>query len=189
MASSSTTVASLESIVRSSRGTSGTSPTVLSRSSSNMFHSSSRDTSGTSASGLVFKFSDGDVVLRFGHVPFKHRQFSRRHHHHGLFFGFDQPRQFRPWQDGDFALRDRHELPGHRHSMLGLEGGQAGLHRGPPPEALLNQLEEMGLSTRARAAAQPGSLAIAPVQTAPTSSSRHFGITRGDGGGRSGDSC
>ena len=41
--------------------------------------------------GLVLKFSDGDVVLRFGHVPFKHRHFGHRHHHPGLFFGFDQP--------------------------------------------------------------------------------------------------
>jgi hypothetical protein len=28
--------------------------------------------------------------------------------------------------------------------MPGLEGGEAGLHRGAPPEALLKQLEQMG---------------------------------------------
>jgi hypothetical protein len=49
MASSSTTVASLESIVGSSRGTSGTSATVVFHPSSDMSHGSSRDTSGTSA--------------------------------------------------------------------------------------------------------------------------------------------
>jgi hypothetical protein len=43
--------------------------------------------------GLVLKFGDGDFVLRFGHLPFKHRHFSHRHHHPGLFFGFDQPRR------------------------------------------------------------------------------------------------
>ena len=43
------------------------------------------------------KFGDGDFVLRFGHVmPFKHRHISHRHHHPALFFGFDQPRRFRP---------------------------------------------------------------------------------------------
>jgi hypothetical protein len=95
--------------------------------------------------GLVLKFGDGDFVLRFGHVPhFKHRHFGHRHHHHGLLFGFDLPWQFRPWHDRGFALRHRHEFPGDRHSMPGLEGGQAGPHRGAPPEALLKQLEEMG---------------------------------------------
>jgi hypothetical protein len=49
--------------------------------------------------GLVLKFGDGDLVLRFGHVPFKHRHFSHRHPDPGLFFGFDQPRRFRPWHD------------------------------------------------------------------------------------------
>jgi hypothetical protein len=89
-------------------------------------------------------FGQGDFVLRFGHMPLKHRHFSHRHHR-GLFFGFDQPRQFRPWHDRGFALRDRHELPGHRQSMPGSQGGQGGgLHRGAPPEALLKQLEEMG---------------------------------------------
>jgi hypothetical protein len=52
MASSSTTVASLECIVRPSRGTSGTSSTMVSRPSSDMSHGSSRDTSGTSASAV-----------------------------------------------------------------------------------------------------------------------------------------
>ncbi len=94
---------------------------------------------------LVFKFSDGDVVLRFGHVPFRHRQFSRRHHHHGLFFGFDQPRRFRPWHDRGFAFEDRRELPVRRQSMPGSHGGGGGgLHGGAPPEALLKQLEQMG---------------------------------------------
>jgi len=95
--------------------------------------------------GLVLKFSDGDVVLRFGHVPFTHPHLSHRRHHRDLFFRFDQPRQFRPWLDRGFGLRDRRELPGHRHSRPGLEGGPGGgVHGGAPPEALLQQLEAMG---------------------------------------------
>jgi hypothetical protein len=39
----------------------------------------------------MLKFGDGEFVLRFGHVPFKHRHLSHRHPHPGLFFGFDQP--------------------------------------------------------------------------------------------------
>jgi hypothetical protein len=62
--------------------------------------------------GLVLKFGDGDFVLRFGHVPFKHRHFSHRHYHPGLFFGFDQPRRFRPWHDRRFAWGNRRELAG-----------------------------------------------------------------------------
>ena len=95
--------------------------------------------------GLVLKFGDGDFVLRFGRVPFKHRHFSHRHHHPGLFFGFDQPRQFRPCHDRGVALGDRHEAHGHGQSMPGSRGGQGGgLHRGAPPEALFQQLEAMG---------------------------------------------
>jgi hypothetical protein len=100
--------------------------------------------------GLVLKFGDGDFMLRFGHMPhFKHHNFRHRHHHHGLFFGLDQPRQFRPWHDRGFAFKDRHELlPEHRQSMPGAQGGQGGgLHRGAPPEALLRQLEQMGFDT------------------------------------------
>ena len=95
--------------------------------------------------GLVLKFGDGDFVLRFGHVPFEHRHFSHRHHHPGLFFGFDQPRRFRPWHDRGSAFEDRHGVHGHRQSMPGSQGGQGGgPHGGAPPEALLRQLEEMG---------------------------------------------
>jgi hypothetical protein len=95
--------------------------------------------------GLVLKFGDGDFVLRFGHVPFKHRHFSHRHHHPGLFFGFDQPRQFRPWHERGFAWGSRRELAGQRASMPGSQAGQGGgRHGGAPPEALLQQLEEMG---------------------------------------------
>jgi hypothetical protein len=95
--------------------------------------------------GLVLKFGDGDFVLRFGHVmPFKHRHFSHRHHHPGLFFGFDQPRRFRPWHDREFAFEDRPGLQGQRQSMPGSQGGQPGGLQGAPPEALLKQLEEMG---------------------------------------------
>jgi hypothetical protein len=95
--------------------------------------------------GLVLKFGDGDFVLRFGHVPFKHPHFGHRHHHHGLFFGFDQPRRFRPWHDRGFAFEDRREVPVRRQSMPGSHGGGGGgLHGGAPPEALLKQLEEMG---------------------------------------------
>ena len=96
--------------------------------------------------GLVLKFGDGDFVLRFGHMPrFKHPHFGHRRHHHGLFLGFDQLRQFRPRHDRGFAFRDRHELPRHRPGMPGSQGGQGGgLHRGAPPEALLRQLERMG---------------------------------------------
>jgi hypothetical protein len=95
--------------------------------------------------GLVLKFGDGDVVLRFGHVPFKHRHFSHRHHHPGLFFGFDQPRRVRPSRDRGFAFQDRRGVHGHRQSMPGSQGRQGGgLHGGAPPEALLQQLEEMG---------------------------------------------
>jgi len=95
--------------------------------------------------GLVLKFGDGDVVLRFGHVTFKHRHFSHRHHHRGLFFGFDQPRQFGPWHGRSFAFEDRRGLHGHRPSIPGFQGGEAGgLYHGAPPEALLEQLEAMG---------------------------------------------
>jgi hypothetical protein len=95
--------------------------------------------------GLVLKFGDGDFVLRFGHVPhFKHRHFGRRQHHQGLFFGFDQSRRFRPWLDRDFAFKDRRGVHGHRQSMPGSQGGQGDLHPGAPPEALLEQLEQMG---------------------------------------------
>jgi hypothetical protein len=94
--------------------------------------------------GLVLKFGDGDFVLRFGHVPhFKHRQFGRRQHHHALFFGFDPPRQFRPHRG--FAFEDRHGLQAHRQPMPQSQGDQGGgLHDGAPPEALLEQLEQMG---------------------------------------------
>jgi hypothetical protein len=95
--------------------------------------------------GLVLKFSDGDFVLRFGNVPFKHRHFGHKHHHPGLFFGFDQPRRVRPWHDRGFAFQDRRGVHGHRQSMPGSQGGQGGgLRGGAPPEALLQQLEQMG---------------------------------------------
>jgi hypothetical protein len=95
--------------------------------------------------GLVLKFGDDDVVLRFGHVPFKHRHFGHRHHHPGLFFGFDQPRRFRRWHDRGFAWKDPHELPGPSQSMPDSHSGKGGaLHRRAPSEALLQQLEEMG---------------------------------------------
>jgi hypothetical protein len=95
---------------------------------------------------LVLEFGEGDFVLRFGHVPpFKHGHFGQRHHHQGLFFGFDQPRRFRPWHDRGFAWENRRELTGQRPSMPGSQAGQdGGLHGGAPPEALLKQLEEMG---------------------------------------------
>jgi hypothetical protein len=95
--------------------------------------------------GLVLKFGEGDVVLRFGHVPFKHRHFSYRHRHPGLFFGFDRTQRFRRWHDRGFAFQDRRGFHGHRQSMPGSQGGQGGgLRGGAPPEALLQQLEEMG---------------------------------------------
>jgi hypothetical protein len=96
--------------------------------------------------GLMLKFGNGDFVLRFGHMPhFKHRHFGHRHRHQGLFFGFDQPRRFRPWHDRGLAFEDRHELSRHGQSMPGSLGGQGGgVHGGAPPEALLKQLEEMG---------------------------------------------
>lgn len=96
--------------------------------------------------GLVLKFGDGDFVLRFGHFPhFKHRNFGHRQHHHGLFFGSDQLRRFRPWHDRGFAFQDRRGLHAHRPSMPGPQGGQGGgLHGGASPEALLEQLEAMG---------------------------------------------
>jgi hypothetical protein len=95
--------------------------------------------------GLVLKFGDGDFVLRFGHVPFRHRHFGHRHHHHGLFFGFDQPRRFRPWHDRGVTFEDRTGLHGQRESVRGSKGTQSGeLRGGAPPEALLQQLEAMG---------------------------------------------
>jgi hypothetical protein len=95
--------------------------------------------------GLVLKFGDDDFVLRFGHVPFKHRHFGHRHHHPGLFFGFDQTQRFRPWHDRGFAFEDGRRLNTHRQSMPGSQAGQGGgRHGGAPPEALLQQLEEMG---------------------------------------------
>ena len=96
--------------------------------------------------GLVLKFGDGDFVLRFGHIPqFNHHHFGHGHHHHGPFFGFDLPRQFRPWHDRSFAFEDRRGLHGHRPTIPGSQSGQGGgLHLGAPPEALLEQLEQMG---------------------------------------------
>jgi hypothetical protein len=96
--------------------------------------------------GFVLKFSDGDLVLRFGHMPhFEHRHFGHKHHHHGMFFGFDQPRQFRPWHDRRFSFEDRHGLHAHRQSMPGSQVGQGGGLQGrAPPEALLRELEQMG---------------------------------------------
>jgi hypothetical protein len=96
--------------------------------------------------GLVLKFSDGDFVLRFGHVPHvKRHHFGQRHHRQGLFFGYDQPRRFRPWHDRGFAWGKRRQLAGQRPSMPGSQAGQGGgRHGGAPPEALLQQLEEMG---------------------------------------------
>ena len=94
--------------------------------------------------GLVLKFGDGDFVLRFGHLPFKHRQFGDRHHHPGLFFGFDQPRRFRPGHHRQFAFEDRPGLQGQRQSMPRSQGGQPGGLQGAPPDALLKQLDEMG---------------------------------------------
>jgi hypothetical protein len=94
--------------------------------------------------GLVLKFGDGDFVLGFGHVPFKHRHFGHRHHH-PVFFGFDQPRRFKPWHDRGFAWGNRRALTGQRPSMPRSQAGQGGgRHAGAPPEALLKQLEEMG---------------------------------------------
>jgi hypothetical protein len=95
--------------------------------------------------GLVLEFGDGDVMLRFSHVPFKHGHFSPTRHHRGLFFGFEPPRQFRPWHDHGFAVGDRRGLHAHRQSMPRLQGGQGGgMQGGAPPEALLQQLEAMG---------------------------------------------
>jgi hypothetical protein len=96
--------------------------------------------------GLVLKFGDGDVVLRFGHVPhFKDRHFGRRHHRHGLFFGFDQPRRFGRWHDHGFTFEGRNGVHARRQTMPESQGGQGGgLHDGAPPEALLEQLEQMG---------------------------------------------
>ena len=96
--------------------------------------------------GLVLKFGDGDFVLRFGHVPlFKDHHFGHRHPHHGLFFGVDQPRRFGRWHDRGFAFEDRHGLQSHRQSMRGSQVGQPReLRPGAPPEALLEQLEQMG---------------------------------------------
>jgi hypothetical protein len=96
--------------------------------------------------GLVLKFADGNFVLRFGDVPrFKHRHFGHRRHHHALFFGFDQPRRFRPWHDRRFVFEDLDGLQAHRQSMPGSQAGQGGgQRRGAPPEALLRQLEQMG---------------------------------------------
>jgi hypothetical protein len=96
--------------------------------------------------GLVVEFGDGDFVHRFGHVPhFKRPHFGHKHHHHGLFFGFDQPRRFRPWHDRGFAWGNRRELAWQRPSILGSQAGEgSGLHGAAPPEALLKQLEEMG---------------------------------------------
>jgi hypothetical protein len=94
----------------------------------------------------VLKFGDGDVVLRFGHVPhFKHRHFGSRNHHDWLYFGFDQPRRFGRWHDRGFAFEDRHGLQAHRQPMPESQRGQGGgLHDGASPEALLEQLEQMG---------------------------------------------
>jgi hypothetical protein len=96
--------------------------------------------------GLVLKFGAGDFVLRFGDVPhFKHRHFGHKRHHHTLFFGLDLPRQFRPWPDRGFDFEDRHKDPGHRRGIPGFQGGhRAGLPHGAPPEALLEELEQMG---------------------------------------------
>ena len=115
---------------------------------------SSRGTSGTSARGLVLKF--GDFVLRFGHVPhFKDRHFGRRHHHHWLFFGFEQPRRFRSGTIAALPLRIGVSFTPSARACRSSHGGRGGgLHGGAPPEALLEQLEADGFSIRARASAR-----------------------------------
>jgi hypothetical protein len=146
MASSSTTVASLESIVRSSRGTSGTSATVVFHPCSDMSHGSSQDTSGASARAVWCSSSatatscSGSVMCRSSIIAS-----ATGHHHRGQFFGFDQRRKFRPWHDRRLAWEGRHELPGPSQSMPDSHGGKGGgRHGGAPPEDLLKQLEDMG---------------------------------------------
>jgi hypothetical protein len=108
-------------------------------------HGSSREISGTSARAVWCSSSAMAISCSgFGHVPFKHRHFGHRHHH-PLFFGFDQPRRFKPWHDRGFAWGNRRALTGQRPSMPRSQAGQGGgRHAGAPPEALLKQLEEMG---------------------------------------------
>jgi hypothetical protein len=96
--------------------------------------------------GLVLKFGNGNFVLKFGHMPqVNHHHFGHGLQRRGLFFGFDQPRRFRPWHDRGSAFEDRRGVHGHRQSMPGSQGGQGGgQHGGAPPEAIIKQLEEMG---------------------------------------------
>ena len=78
---------------------------------------------------LLFKWRQrmaegGREAVRVDDVPrFKHRHFGHRRHHHALFFGFDQPRRFRPWHDRRFVFEDLDGLQAHRQSMPGSRPG------------------------------------------------------------------
>jgi hypothetical protein len=110
--------------------------------------------------GLVLKLGNGDFVLGFAPVPlFKPDHFGDRPQHEGPFFGFGELRPFGSWHDRGFAFEDRHQPPEHQDSLPNSRGDQGGgLHGGGPPEALLRELERIGLSLRARASAWLGSL-------------------------------
>jgi hypothetical protein len=95
--------------------------------------------------GLVLEFGDGDVMLRFSHVPFKHGHFSHTRQLRDLFFGFEPARPFRPWHNRGFAFEDPRGIHALRQSMPGSQGSRGGgLQDGAPPEALLRELEQMG---------------------------------------------
>ena len=100
--------------------------------------------------GFVFKFGDGDLVFKFGHVPrFKRRHFGHGHGHSGLIFRFVQPRHLDPWHHRSFAFRmHRHDAPEHfegfEQTPRGFKHAPHGVHGGAPPEPILKQLEELG---------------------------------------------
>jgi hypothetical protein len=98
--------------------------------------------------GLVLKFGDGDAVLKFGHVlTLKPRRFGHGHGQSGPFFRFDRSRHMSQQHDRGFAFKDPHSrhLRHFPRQHPAFRGGQGvGLHGGVPPEALLRQLEQLG---------------------------------------------
>jgi hypothetical protein len=97
-------------------------------------------------SGLVLKFSDGALALRFGHVPrFKPHPFE----HGGRLFKFGDRRHFKPRHRRGFAFgKPWHFRSGHLgfdDRRRGFEGAPRRTVPGPGSfEAVLKQLEEQG---------------------------------------------
>jgi DDE superfamily endonuclease len=95
-----------------SRGTSSTSTTMALHSGSDMLHTSNLVTSAKAVSCSNSATATSCSGCQVGsHAAFQASPLRQRHHHQGLFFGFDQPRRFKPWHEarvlspGDYLRR------------------------------------------------------------------------------------